>query len=53
MKRMARQTGATSLDELQRHVEFGFNCQMCHPYVRLMLRTGQVEFEVLNEIPEE
>ena len=49
MKRVAHQTGATTLEELQQHVEFGWNCQMCHPYVRLMLRTGRIAFDVINK----
>jgi bacterioferritin-associated ferredoxin len=41
---VAGETGAQSVEELQRHVEFGTNCRLCHPYVRRMLRTGRTVF---------
>ena len=44
LKAVADETGAASVTALQEHVTFGENCQLCHPYVREMLRTGQVEF---------
>lgn len=44
---MARETGATSVDGLRQHATFGENCQLCHPYVRRMLDTGETAF---NEI---
>lgn len=50
LKRVAEDTGADSVEALQEHVEFGKNCQLCHPYVRRMLRTGQTSFgEVVRE----
>ena len=49
LKKIARKTGAQSVAELQEHVTFGKNCQRCHPYVRLMLETGETAFEVIEE----
>ena len=45
LKRVSEKTGAASVPALQKHVEFGKNCRLCHPYVRRMLRTGEVVFE--------
>ena len=41
---VAEATGAETVEALQEHAAFGFNCGLCHPYVRRMLRTGQVVF---------
>ncbi len=50
LKAVADDTGAESVEALQAHVTFGKNCQLCHPYVRQMLRTGQTVFhEVLED----
>jgi len=50
LKAVAEETGASSVEALQEHVTFGKNCQLCHPYVRRMLRTGETVFhEVLDE----
>jgi bacterioferritin-associated ferredoxin len=45
LKRIARTHRAVTLEQLQRYVRFGLNCKRCHPYVRLMLKTGQTKFE--------
>jgi bacterioferritin-associated ferredoxin len=45
LKTVAEATGAESVGELQAHVTFGENCELCHPYVRRMLNTGQTSFE--------
>lgn len=45
LKTVAEREGACSVEALQEHVAFGFNCQLCHPYVRRMLRTGEVSFD--------
>jgi bacterioferritin-associated ferredoxin len=44
LKAVADATGAESVEELQAHATFGYNCQLCHPYVRRMLRTGRTVF---------
>ena len=44
LKAVADATGAESVEELQEHAAFGENCELCHPYVRRMLRTGRVVF---------
>lgn len=50
LKDAADAHGVQTVEELQEHAAFGQNCQLCHPYVRRMLRTGQVVFEeVLTE----
>ena len=49
LKAVADETGAVSIEALQEHVSFGENCELCHPYVRRMLDTGQTVFhEVLT-----
>ncbi len=44
LKEVAEATGATTIPELQQHVHFGEQCELCHPYIRRMLRTGEVVF---------
>lgn len=47
---VADQTGAETVSELQAHVTFGQKCQLCHPYTRRMLRTGETVFhEIVTE----
>lgn len=45
LQAVAEETGAETVGELQAHVTFGKNCELCHPYVRRMLATGQTSFE--------
>ncbi len=45
LKSVADDTGASSIDDLQKQVVFGQNCKLCHPYVRRMLRTGTTTFQ--------
>ncbi len=52
LKDVADETGAASLEALQEHVTFGKNCQLCHPYVRQMLSTGQTVFHEVIESSE-
>jgi bacterioferritin-associated ferredoxin len=50
LQEVTEDTGASSLEELQEHVTFGENCQLCHPYIRRMLETGQTVFhEVIDD----
>jgi bacterioferritin-associated ferredoxin len=49
LKKIARRTGADTVEELQIHARFGHNCMMCHPYVRRMLKTGLTEFHVFED----
>lgn len=47
---VAHHTGAGDVEQLQRHVDFGQRCRLCHPYVRRMLRTGETVFsEILTD----
>ena len=53
LKRVAEETGSDRVEALQDHVTFGHNCKLCHPYVRRMLRTGDVAFDrVVTEADE-
>ncbi len=45
LKEVADETGDASVEALQEHVLFGQNCELCHPYVRRMLATGQTSFD--------
>lgn len=45
LRRIAEATGAETVEALQEHAQFGQKCRLCHPYVRRMLRTGQVVFD--------
>ncbi len=50
LKANADAHGARSVVDLQQHVTFGLRCKLCHPYVRRMLRTGQIVFhEIVTE----
>jgi bacterioferritin-associated ferredoxin len=49
LKATAQATGADSVEALQSHVIFGENCQLCHPYVRRMLETGETVFHEVIE----
>ena len=50
LKSLANRYGVATVEELQHYVTFGQNCQLCHPYVRRMLRTGQTVFdEIIRE----
>ncbi len=45
LKATADAQDTSSLRDLQEHVEFGKQCELCHPYVRRMLRTGETWFD--------
>jgi bacterioferritin-associated ferredoxin len=49
LRDVAEDEGVSSIEELQAHVTFGENCQLCHPYVRRMFKTGQTVFEDIIE----
>lgn len=49
LKEVAEATETTSVNDLQEHVTFGENCQLCHPYVRRMLTTGETVFHEIIE----
>lgn len=42
---VAKATGARTVEELKEHIDFGFGCHMCNPYVKAMLKTGQTRFD--------
>ena len=45
LKAVADASGAGTVAALQAHVVFGQRCRLCHPYVRRMLRTGEITFD--------
>ena len=47
LKELAGLHQIEELESLQEIVEFGENCQLCHPYVRKMLENGQTVFNEL------
>lgn len=47
LKAVADEADVASVEALQEHVTFGENCQLCHPYVRRMLKTGETVFHHL------
>ncbi len=50
LKKVAGDTGASTVEALQAHAVFGQKCGLCRPYVRRMLRTGQTAFhEIVTE----
>ncbi len=52
LKHAAEVTESSTIDELQRHVTFGQNCKLCHPYVARMLETGETVFnEIITASP--
>jgi bacterioferritin-associated ferredoxin len=53
LKAVADETGARTVPALQARLGFGQRCALCHPYVRRMLRTGEVVFrEIVTEADE-
>jgi len=49
LKRVADRHTCETIEQLQRFVEFGRNCKLCHPYVRRMLVTGETVFREILE----
>ncbi len=49
LEEISRETGAGSVEELQSKIVFGRQCELCHPYVRRTLETGQVVFHEIIE----
>jgi NAD(P)H-nitrite reductase large subunit len=48
MKSVIDSKGITTLCELKKHITFGENCNICMPYVELVLKTGETDFDVIN-----
>jgi len=44
LKVIAQRERFIKLPQLQKYCEFGNKCQLCHPYIKEMLRTGQTQF---------
>lgn len=51
LKAIVEKTGADTIAALQEEVQFGQQCQLCHPYVRRMLETGTTVFH--ETLPQE
>lgn len=50
LRKEAEKAEVDSFEALQKVREFGVNCQLCHPYVRRMLKDGTTEFhEILRD----
>ncbi len=47
IKQMASAAGDTTLESLRQRGVCGAGCGRCHPYVKLMLRTGETVFREL------
>ena len=51
LKRVAASQKCDTVEALQEYVEFGKKCELCKPYVRRMLETGEVDFsEIITEV---
>ena len=48
IKIIADKHNIKSISELKKCITFGENCKLCIPYVELMLKTGEIEFEPIN-----
>ena len=57
IKKAAGHRADPTISDLQGLLPFGENCQLCHPYIRRMLRTGEIQFTSLvletDEPPED
>ena len=49
LKKIAEADKLHTVEELQRRATFAENCRRCVPYVKAMLQTGQIEFDLLDE----
>lgn len=45
VKKYAEQKGYTTVEELQADRFCSCSCGLCVPYIRLMLKTGETEFD--------
>lgn len=53
LQQVAQAHGVKRLTTLQEYIRFGGNCGLCHPYVKRMLRTGEVIFHELLSAEDE
>jgi bacterioferritin-associated ferredoxin len=44
---LARANGWSTAEDISKAVGCGTGCGQCRPYLRLMLETGETEFEIL------
>ena len=49
LKKIAKKNNIDNFDDLKKIVDFGNNCERCHPYIKEMLKTGKTEFDVIIE----
>lgn len=52
LKKISETQKLSSIEELQKRATFAENCRRCVPYINLMLKTGQTEFDLLDEEPD-
>ncbi len=45
MKAVSEKYGLKTLNELKEYIQFAENCKFCIPYIEMMLKTGETEFE--------
>lgn len=50
LKALAEREALGSVEALQAHCEFGKKCQLCHPYLKRMLKTGQTRFHSIIQV---
>lgn len=47
MKNLMKKNNAKTLKELQEIKTVAANCQLCLPYIKKMIDTGEVEFDLI------
>lgn len=50
LKALAMREQLKTVEALQAHCEFGKKCQLCHPYLKRMLKTGQTQFHSIIQV---
>lgn len=48
MKEVIDAEGITTFEELKKRLTFAENCNICVPYVELVIKTGKTSFEPMN-----
>ena len=48
MKVVIDSEGIKTVDELKTRLTFAENCNICVPYVELVIKTGKTSFDVIN-----
>ena len=48
LMQMAKENRWSTVEQISGAVGCGTGCGLCRPYLQKMLRTGEVEFEIIN-----